>query len=70
MKTLVMNILSYRTHCSKDSDGGNDDDSDDDGDNVGDDDGDHDDDDDMFARRSWLKRAMVIIQEETIGGLG
>lgn len=30
---------------------------------------DHDD-DDMFARRSWLKRAVVIIQEETIGGLG
>ena len=29
-----------------------------------------DDDDDVFARRSWLKRAMVIIQEETIGGLG
>ena len=34
------------------------------------DDDDDDDDDDMFARRSWLKRAMVIIQEETIGGLG
>ena len=37
-------------------------------------DNDHDDDDDdgddMFARRSWLKRAVVIIQEETIGGLG
>ena len=33
------------------------------------DDDDHDD-DDMFARRSWLKRAVVIIQEETIGGLG
>ena len=29
-----------------------------------------DDDDDVFARRSWLKRAVVIIQEETIGGLG
>ena len=35
-----------------------------------DDDDDDDDDDDMFARRSWLKRAVVIIQEETIGGLG
>ena len=33
-------------------------------------DDDDDDDDDMFARRSWLKRAVVIIQEETIGGLG
>ena len=37
-------------------------------------DNDHDDDDDdgddMFARQSWLKRAVVIIQEETIGGLG
>ena len=40
---------------------------DDDGDDGDDDDGD---DGDMFARRSWLKRAVVIIQGETIGGLG
>ena len=54
-----MSLLS-----SKDNDNADDDDDGDDGDD------DDNDDDDMFARRSWLKRAMVIIQEETIGGLG